>query len=98
MPYPRSYTTVPFRLIARLQPGESDLSHSAKSLSTLAVKDWADNEFSLVEAGSLARADNARSKTLPIMVLTMNQRAFANVFMINVVPVRKGIDGTVFRQ
>src|SRR5262249_46717163 len=79
MPYPCSYTTVPFRLIAKLQPGETDFFHSANRLSPLVVKDWADKEFSLVGLGSLARAGEA------IAAMTKKQSAPANIFMISAI-------------
>ncbi len=41
IPYPRSYTRAPFLLMARLQPGESDLFHFANNSSTLALPDRA---------------------------------------------------------
>src|SRR5215471_14677251 len=37
MPYPRSYTRVPFWLTAKLQPGELDVSHSANNASILVL-------------------------------------------------------------
>ena len=41
IPYPRSYTRASFLLMARLQPGESDLFHFANNSSTLALPDRA---------------------------------------------------------
>ena len=40
IPYPRSYSVVPFRLIPTLHPGASGLFHSAKSWSTLSFDDF----------------------------------------------------------
>src|SRR5215831_19366637 len=37
MPYPPSYTTVPFWLTAKLQPGELEVFHSANNASILAL-------------------------------------------------------------
>jgi len=39
IPYPRSYSVVPFRLIPTLHPGVPGLLHSAKSRSTLSFDD-----------------------------------------------------------
>jgi hypothetical protein len=40
IPYPRSYSVVPFRLIATLHPGAPGLFHSAKSWSMLSFDDF----------------------------------------------------------
>src|SRR5438045_5265622 len=39
IPYPRSYSVVPFRLTPTLHPGESGLFHSANSRSTVVFDD-----------------------------------------------------------
>src|SRR5262249_40207986 len=71
MPYPRSYTTTPFRLTARLHPGESGLSHCANSLSTLAATDSAVEGRTLAASCSLASAvETANEPIAAIMTRT----------------------------
>ena len=58
MPYPRWYARTPFLLTPKLQPGESDLFHCAKSLSIPEATDSAGDDL----AGAVLFPEQGRNR------------------------------------
>ena len=82
MPYPRSYTTTPFWLTPRLQPGESDRFHSANNLSTLAVTDSAGDGLTLAVSVSFAKTVGVMKETIAMAVIPKKHEVITSFFKI----------------
>src|SRR5258708_22747133 len=80
--YPCWYTGTPFWLTPRLQPGESDLFHSANNLSTLAVTDSADAGLALVVSCSFPKTVGVMKEPIATAVMTKTLAVVTSVFMI----------------
>jgi len=72
MPYPRSWIRVPFRLIARLQPGESGLFHSVNNLSTLVDGD--SGQATRERIATVEETPTERAVTSPLIVFSLLNR------------------------